>query len=188
MLRNRKSPRAKWHDYNGGDYFVTICTKNRDCYFGDVKNGEMKLTRIGEWAAQCVGRIVEIHQGVSVDGSVIMPNHVHMIISIDGHPIDVGLSHCGSPTDYDSPTNGDSPIAMIDTEMQRRANRCGRLSHIIGQFKSAVSRYANKHDILFGWQPRYYDHIIRNQLEMNRIADYIENNPINWELDRFYKT
>jgi REP element-mobilizing transposase RayT len=85
---------------------------------------------------------------------------------------------------HDSRIDG---VSEINEEMQRRANRCGRLSHMIGQFKSAVTKYAHEKDISFIWQPRYHDHIIRNQLEMNRIADYIQNNPMNWELDRFYK-
>ena len=58
---------------------------------------------------------------------------------------------------------------------------------MIGQFKSAVTKYANEKEIPFAWQPRFYDHIIRNGTEMNHIADYIQNNPMKWELDRFYK-
>ena len=71
--------------------------------------------------------------------------------------------------------------------MQRRSNCCGRLSRIIGQYKSAVTKYANEHDISFAWQPRFHDHIIRNFTEMNHIALYIQHNPMKWELDRFYK-
>ena len=68
-----------------------------------------------------------------------------------------------------------------NVEMMRRANRCGKLSYIIGQFKSAVTKYANQNNISFAWQSRYYDRIIRNQNEMNRIAQYIKNNPIVWK-------
>ena len=63
----------------------------------------------------------------------------------------------------------------------------GNLPSVVRGIKSAVTKYAIEHDIPFAWQSRYHDHIIRNQLEMNRIADYIENNPLRWELDRFYK-
>ena len=70
--------------------------------------------------------------------------------------------------------------------MQRRAKCCGRLSHIIGQFKSAVVRYTKLNDISFEWQARYHDHIVRNQEEMNNIANYIEQNPAKWETDCFY--
>ena len=99
-------------------------------YFGDVVDGRMELSEIGDHALRCIEK---------------------------------------------------------NEEMQRRSYCCGRLSRIIGQYKSAVTNYANEHDIPFAWQSRYHDHIVRNQLEMNRIADYIENNPMRWELDRFYK-
>jgi phosphoglucosamine mutase len=71
----------------------------------------------------------------------------------------------------------------INLEMQRRANCCGRLSHIIGRFKSAVTRFARENGIPFAWQPRFHDRIVRNQNEMNRIAEYIEQNPAKWETD-----
>ena len=63
----------------------------------------------------------------------------------------------------------------------------GILPSVVRGIKSAVKKYAIENDISFAWQPRYYDHIIRNQLEMNHIADYIENNPMRWEMDRFYR-
>lgn len=70
--------------------------------------------------------------------------------------------------------------------MQLIANKCGRLSHIISRFKSAVTRYANENNISFKWQTRFHDRIIRNQNELNEIAQYIENNPYNWMADEYY--
>ena len=213
-LPQRKSPRATWHDYNGGRYFVTFCTKNHELYFGDVVDGRMELSEIGEYALQCIGKILEINENIAVPEFVVMPNHVHMIVIID-NPIewpddeqlsqfDQRLPQWDSPTAqntmHDSGTVGlsyygsrcDEPIiddSQLDKneEMQRRSNCCGRLSRIIGQYKSAVTKYANEHGIPFAWQSRYHDHIIRNQLEMNRIVDYVQNNPMKWEMDRFYK-
>jgi REP element-mobilizing transposase RayT len=101
----------------------------------------------------------------------------------------VGLPYYDS-RNYDSrweePIIDDSQLDKNE-EMQRRSNCCGRLSRIIGQYKSAVTKYANEHDIPFAWQPRFHDHIIRNFTEMNHIALYIQHNPMKWELDRFYK-
>ena len=257
-LPQRKSPRATWHDYNGGRYFVTFCTKNHELYFGDVVDGKMELSEIGKYALQCIGKIPEINDNVAVPEFVVMPNHVHMIVIID-NPIEwpddeqlsqfdqrlpqwdsptnpmgndnpddrlVGLpyydSRMGNDDNYrlpqcDSPTaqNGnmmhesgtvglsyqgsrnqgsrcDEPIiddSQLDKneEMQRRSNCCGRLSRIIGQYKSAVTKYSNEHDISFAWQPRFHDHIIRNWTEMNHIAQYIQHNPMKWEMDRVYK-
>ena len=86
-LPQRKSPRATWHDYNGGRYFVTFCTKNHDLYFGDVVDGRMELSEIGEYALQCIEKIPEINDNVAVSEFVVMPNHVHMIVIID-NPIE----------------------------------------------------------------------------------------------------
>ena len=220
-------------------------------YFGDVVDGRMELSEIGEWALKCIEKIPEINDNVVVPEFVVMPNHIHLIVIIDNPiewPDDERLPQCDSPTtsmgndnsdggfvglsyydsrlgnddDYrlpqcDSPTaqNGnmmhesgtvglsylgsrnhgsrcDEPIindSQLDKneEMQRRSNCSGRLSRIIGQYKSAVTKYANEHDISFAWQPRFHDHIIRNWTEMNHIAQYIQHNPEKWELDRFYK-
>jgi REP element-mobilizing transposase RayT len=208
-LPQRKSPRATWHDYNGGRYFVTFCTKNHELYFGDVVDGKMELSEIGKYALQCIGKIPEINDNVAVPEFVVMPNHVHMIVIIDNPiewPDDERLPQWDSPTAqngnmmHESGTVGLSyygsrcgePIiddSQLDKneEMQRRSNCCGRLSRIIGQYKSAVTKYANENDISFVWQPRFHDHIIRNWTEMNHISQYIQNNPMKWEMDRFYK-
>ena len=104
-LPQRKSPRATWHDYNGGRYFVTFCTKNHDLYFGDVVDGRMELSEIGKYALQCIEKIPEINDNVAVPEFVVMPNHVHMIVIIDNPiewPDDQRLPQCDSPT----PQNG----------------------------------------------------------------------------------
>ena len=213
-LPQRKSPRAAWHDYNGGRYFVTFCTKNHELYFGDVVDGRMELSEIGEYSLQCIGKIPEINDNVAVPEFVVMPNHVHMVVIIDNPiewPDDERLPQWDSPTaqngnmmhdsgsvglSYQGSRNQDNrwEESIIDDsqldkneEMQRRSICCGRLSRIIGQYKSAVTKYANEHGIPFAWQSRYHDHIIRNWTEMNHIAQYIQHNPMKWELDRFYK-
>ena len=202
-LPQRKSPRVAWHDYNGANYFITICAKNHDLYFGDVVDGRMELSEIGQWTWQCAEKIETINDNVFVPKFVVMPNHVHLIVIMDNAPEwsdDQRLPQCDSPTTLDDDGNPEDwvvglpyhnsriyNVSEINEEMQRRANRCGRLSHMIGQFKSAVTKYAHEKEIPFAWQPRFHDHIIRNGTEMNRIADYIQNNPMKWELDRFYK-
>ena len=208
-LPQRKSPRATWHDYNGGRYFVTFCTKDHDLYFGDVVDGKMELSEIGDYALRCIEKIPEINNNVAVPEYVVMPNHIHMIVIVDNPiewPDDDRLPHCDSPTVHDGnmmhdfrsvgrsyqgsrweePIIDDSQLDKNE-EMQRRSYCCGRLSRIIGQYKSAVTKYANENDISFVWQPRFHDHIIRNWTEMNHISQYIQNNPMKWEMDRFYK-
>ncbi|MBR4340838.1 MAG: hypothetical protein IKP89_09535, partial [Bacteroidales bacterium] len=140
---HRKSPRADWHDYNGASYFVTICTKNRIHYFGEIQNGIPNLSPIGEFTRQCVEKIAGIHDDTTVPVFSVMPNHVHLIIVLDSPCRAVALRQ---------PYNNDNGTVVPDAEMQRRAKRCGRLSHIIGQFKSAVLREAARQGIPFGWQ------------------------------------
>lgn len=220
-LPQRKSPRAAWHDYNGGNYFVTFCTKNRELYFGDIVDGGMQLSDIGKYAHSCAEKIPEINDNVLAPEFVVMPNHVHMIVVMANFPEsadDVRLPQCVRLPRWDSPTASQGVETTdggfvglpyhdsrndnmsdcenvsyydsrweINEEMQRRSYCCGRLSRIIGQYKSVVTKYANQNDISFAWQPRFHDHIIRNWTEMNHIARYIQNNPMQWELDRFYK-
>jgi len=198
-LPQRKSPRARWHDYTGADYFVTFCTKNRELYFGNVVDGQMELSEIGRWAVTQIEQTAVIRQNdVEIPMYVVMPNHVHLIIVcsnvIGGHTRWNGHTRC-VPTDLADPcrdaSNASAKSDSVDisdacSASLRFGPQSGNLPSVVRGIKSAVTKYAIEHDIPFAWQSRYHDHIIRNQLEMNRIADYIENNPMRWELDRFY--
>ena len=182
-LPQRKSPRATWHDYNGANYFITICTKNHELYFGDVIDGQMVLSEIGKWAKSQIEQTSIIRQkDVDIPLFVIMPNHVHLIVVFNPR----------RDTSNVSASNASAIMDVVDTTNTRGASlrfgsQSGNLSSVVRGIKSAVTKCANEHDIPFAWQSRYHDHIIRNQSEMNRIADYIQNNPMKWELDRFYK-
>ena len=235
-LPQRKSPRATWHDYNGGRYFVTFCTKNHDLYFGDVVDGRMELSEIGEWAVKQIEQTAIICQNdVEIPMFVVMPNHVHLIVvfsnAIGGRtrcvPTDLSgpcrdasnasatnVSVCRDTSNVSASNASASNVPIIlnktnDSETRdgtvargetnalgetdargaslRFGPQSGNLASVVRGIKSAVTKYAIEHGIPFTWQSRYHDHIIRNQLEMNRIADYIQNNPMKWELDRFYK-
>ena len=69
------SARANWHDYNGGTYFITICTKNREHFFGEIDNGEMVLSEIGKYVDICIKNIETLHENVYVPIYQIMPDH-----------------------------------------------------------------------------------------------------------------
>ena len=196
-LPQRKSPRATWHDYNGGRYFVTFCTKNHDLYFGDVVDGKMELSEIGEWTVKQIEQTAIIRQNdVEIPLFVVMPNHVHLIVVYNRVAICRDASNASACRDT-SNVSPDNTSDNVSADARGIADargaslqfgpQSGNLSSVIRGIKSAVTKYANEHNIPFAWQSRYHDHIIRNQLEMNRIADYIQNNPMKWELDRFYK-
>ena len=181
LFRNKyriPSARATWHDYNGGAYFVTICTRDMEHYFGEIVSGEMNMTEIGEYVQQCIKNIPQHNTYANVPAFVVMPNHVHLIVIIDDENAD---SIC-----RDVPWRV-STFGKNET-MQTIANQQGRLSTMIGGFKQSVTRYANVNSISFAWQTRFHDRIIRDHDEMNRIAEYIENNVARWESDEFHNS
>ena len=111
------SSRASWHAYNGGIYFVTICTKDRVHYFGEISNGEMKLTEIGKITQKRIQQIAEHNPYAIIPLFVIMPNHIHLIAIIEDVCRDVP---------WRVSTEGKNVI------MQNIANKQGRLSTMIG--------------------------------------------------------
>ena len=157
-------------------------------YFGDVVDGQMMLSEIGKWAVTQIEQTAIIRQNdVEIPMYVVMPNHVHLIVVYNR------VEPCRDTQRVSADNVSDNVLedARGDTDARgaslRFGPQSGNLPSVVRGIKSAVTKYAIEHDIPFAWQSRYHDHIIRNQLEMNRIVDYIENNPLRWELDRFYK-
>jgi len=159
-----ESARLKDWDYSTPWwYYVTICTKNMKCFFGDVKNGKMVLNEVGEIVKEEWLRTKEMRKKVDLDYFVIMPNHFHGIIIIEG-------------CEYVE-THGHASLHTIKNN----------LSHVVRGFKSAcTTRIHLNVNKFFSWQSRFYDHIIRNEKDLYRIREYIRNNPIKWELDKYY--
>ena len=172
MDKNRHSIRLKKYDYSrSGLYFVTICTQNRECLFGNVVDGKMVLNNIGNMIEKWWNKIQERFDAVELDKYQIMPNHIHMIIHI------VGATLVVAP----SPRAGIKPAPTTVT-----------LGDIIGAFKSLTT-----HEYIMGvknngwkpfnkrlWQRNYYEHIIRTENDLNKIRMYISENPDIWDRDR----
>ena len=174
------SARAQWHDYNGGEYFVTICTHGREHYFGEISDGQMNLSEIGNYANAVIQKIPTHNHYAEIPLYVVMPNHIHLIVIIDGgNGVTVPWRKNCRDVPWRVSTDGKN------TTMQDICNRQGKLSTAIGGMKQSVTRFARKHNIAFAWQPRFHDHIIRDTNEMNDIADYIENNVAKWQNDIF---
>ncbi len=165
------SARAYWHDYDGGMYFITVCTEGFVHYFGKIENGEMKLNLLGKYVANCIENTPTHFPDVIIPVYVVMPNHIHLIVCIDGNNRGNLESRCSRD------------VACNVSTMSRISPKPGSLPTVIRSIKSAVTRYANQHCIPFQWQSRFHDRIIRNQNECNRIADYIDHNPENWMKD-----
>ena len=174
-----ESARASWHDYDGGSYFITICTKNREHFFGEIENGEMVLSDIGKYADEQFNNVSSHYPYAEIPLWTIMPNHLHAIVIISAGRDGV---HTVSTTETPSRWLSDT----VNETMQEISHKKGRLSVIIGGLKRAVTHFSNENEILFAWQPRFHDHIVRDTPEMNRVANYIENNVANWKDDEFY--
>ncbi len=195
---HRRSIRLKGYDYSQpGAYFITICTKNRECLFGNVVDGKMMLNDAGQIAQNCWLEIPDHYPNVILDEFVIMPNHIHGIIIInvgannDSHqqanndsPINVGANN-NSPQQ----ANNDSPRQINNNSSQPSSFRSpsGTIGSIVRGFKIGVTKWFRQNtDIYDVWQRNYYEHIIRNEQELNKIREYIINNPLKWELDKYY--
>ena len=191
LLRDRKTPRAKWHDYKGGEYFVTICTKDRVHFFGEVYGGEMRMTSIGKMLKQEIEKTEKIRGGeVSIPLYVIMPNLVHQIVVVSCRDASHASGSGAKMDACDASLQGQGQETDRMDRIQQGQEfgpQTKNLGSVIRGIKSAVTRFANENNIPFAWQSRYHDHIVRNQDEMNRIAEYIETNPIRWESDCFYR-
>lgn len=179
------SARAKWHDYNGGEYFITICTAGREHYFGEIRDGVMILSVLGKYTVENLERINQHYPYCVVPLFVVMPNHIHAIVVIDEKNVD-NVNNVPNVTDVKTMCTSSLQNKLVDEKMQSVSVRRGKLSTAMGGLKSAVTRYARANNIDFAWQTRFHDHIIRNQGEMNRIASYIENNVMAWDNDKFY--
>ncbi|NER26054.1 MAG: transposase [Symploca sp. SIO1C2] len=173
-----KSTRLPNRDYGAnGWYFVTICTRNQNSFFGEVIEGQIKLSAIGKIAQQFWAEIPDHFEDVYIDAYVIMPNHIHGIVIID---------KSNSPS-RDVACNV-STISYEDDVYRARSQmspKAGSLSVIIRSYKAAVSRWCKTNGYSsFSWQPRFYDHIIRTDGSLDRIREYIVNNPAKWEEDK----
>ena len=156
--------RLRGYDYgSNGFYFVTICTKHRNHYFGEipVETGNcpsLQPTIIGQTAIKYWTEIPKHYPFVELDEFVAMPNHIHGILF------------------FDRPEKTHWQPNQFGGQSQN-------LGAVIRAFKSTTKRYANQNNIEFDWQSRYHDRIIRNEKELNAIRQYIIDNPTNWKND-----
>ena len=188
LFQNRyriPSARAPWHDYNGGWYFVTICTANRNHYFGEIIPDHkginvMHLSEMGRYADAQIRNIQSDYPYCAIPIWVVMPNHIHLMVKIDGlkTPDRNGLNQTAQNNRWKNPNE-------IDSGMKSISDRRGWLSVAVGGMKRAVSHFSNANQIPFGWQTRFHEHIVRNPMEWCRIAHYIENNVARWKTDCF---
>jgi REP element-mobilizing transposase RayT len=186
-IHHRRSIRMREYDYSQeGAYFVTICTYGKECLYGEVIDGKMRLNEYGkiievEWL-----KTAQIRNNVLMDEYVIMPNHIHGIVVIAD---DGGSKNC----------RGTACCAPRNNGIIKGAARCaptfgqfgkivsGSLPAIVRAFKSATNKQINQSRRSPGdkvWQRSYYEHVIRDENDYLQIREYIINNPMKWEFDQ----
>jgi putative transposase len=172
---HRRSIRLPAYDYTqAGAYFVTICTQNRECVFGEVIQGQMVLNARGQMVESVWRQLPQHYPRVEVDTFVVMANHVHGIIVLVG----AGLVGAG-------------PRACPDSGRPQGVAPTMSLPDVIHRFKSLTTARYRRGVLQDGWQPfpgrlwqrNYYEHIVRNEEELDRVRQYIIDNPSRWEDD-----
>jgi putative transposase len=166
----RRSMRLKEYDYGQpGAYFITICTHKRACLFGSIVNAEMQLNETGRIVQAVWSELPVRFPEIRVDSFITMPNHIHGIILVGAQFI--------APSD--------SPPDIIENPARPVKNHAPTLGVIIRAYKAISTREIRRTvKVDFRWQRNYYEHIVRNEESLNRIREYIVNNPLQWEVDR----
>ena len=174
QIHHRCSTRLKNYDYaSNGYYFITVCIHDKECLFGEIRRGTAccALNEYGnivndEWIKSGYKR-----NEIELDEFVIMPNHMHGVIIINDLGTDLGTARRAPTEQFGLPVSGSLPT-------------------IVRAFKSASTKRINELRNSSGqklWQRNYYEHIIRDDKDLNRIRKYIKDNPVKWEEDEYYK-
>lgn len=196
----RRSIRLKGHDYAGGGvYFVTIVTQGRACLFGDVVEGAVRLNRYGESVREEWEGSAQIRPEIRLDAYVIMPNHVHgiVVINADGSPAASDGARAGAGADgvvahgvgrhVGAHHVGEHAVGAHGRAPLRGLARPPRsLGSFVAGFKSAAAKRINQMRGTPGaavWQRNFYEHVIRNDEDLNRLRQYIQDNPLRWAED-----
>jgi REP element-mobilizing transposase RayT len=172
--RDRRSIRLRGYDYTQeGVYFVTICARHKECLFGEVVDGQVRLSECGRIVEEEWLRTAVVRPHVTLDSFVVMPNHLHGLIVIG--------NTTGKGTRLRVAAEGEGPAGPPPSS----------IGAIIGQFKSAVTRRSAPshaaHDYTI-WQRNYHEHIVRSDKALQHLREYVANNPAQWELDSLHPT
>ncbi|MHB1458349.1 MAG: transposase [Armatimonadota bacterium] len=168
---HRRSIRFPEYNYSApGAYYITLCTYDRSCIFGEIIDGIMVLSEFGHAVNEIWLESFINSTEIFLDYYVIMPNRFHCVIFIA--------------------TESKDQIANSDLQMDIFKRRKMLLSKFIGKFKMSTSKQINKIRGTLGnpvWQRNYYEHVIRHEDDLAHIREYIMNNPINWNSDENYQ-
>ena len=183
---NRKSIRLREYDYtSAGAYFVTICVRGRECALGEIVDGEMVLNACGGIVEEAWQWLGQQYPYVTLDAWVVMPNHIHAIIMVEDPDVDDCRGAVPAPVNAETQGRGTRPLRREDGEVT--FDGVATLGQIVGYYKYQTTKHINTHLGTPGapfWQRNYYEHVIRNEGELAKVREYIDNNPLKWEIDR----
>jgi len=186
--RRRRTIRLKGYDYaQPGGYFVTLITLWRECLFGEIVDGEIRMSPLGQIVDDCWWSIPEHFPNIKLGAAVVMPNHIHGIIIIHendgaGKKTRVGATQWAAPTTMGQKTI--NPTGAPSTPTRPKGPTRGSLGAILGATKMAITRRAERElNSANIWQRNYYEHILRDQADWERITAYIIDNYLNWVED-----
>ena len=172
----RRSIRLKNYDYSqSGAYFVTICAQGRECLFGEIVAGEMRLNQVGQLVKSSWNALPSHFDGIILDECVVMPNHFHGILALS--PVGAQFIAPG----FIAP---EFPGLLSPSGAMNRAPTIG---DVVRGFKARCTHAINQHRNTPGkpvWQRNYYERVIRNEAELAETREYIANNPRRWDLDK----
>lgn len=178
-IHHRRSIRLKGYDYSrAGGYFVTVCTQNRECVFGKILNAEMILNDAGGMVQGVWDELPVHYPGVQIDSFVVMPNHIHGIIILTGSNVGAGPRTC--------------PDQGVENGQPRGVAPTMSLPDVVHRFKLMTTTRYRWGITKYGWPPfekrlwqrNYYEHIVGDDAEMDRVREYIGGNPANWLQDK----
>jgi len=207
-IHHRRSIGLRGYDYSqAGLCFVTICIQNNECCFGKMADGKMALNDAGKTVQTIWNELPQSFRNAELDAFVVMPNHIHGIVVItnDEDTHRRGAIYRAQIDEHEQMTN----VNMSCTNTLGAINRASATTNdasIVGGFVNAKNPMIHENLVrilrwfkgraafacretipYFAWQRNYYENINRDDKDYARIVEYIENNPIRWEIDRFYK-
>ena len=180
-VHNRQSTRLRDYDYScAGAYFVTICAWQRECLFGEVVDGVMRLSDAGRVVTGIWDALPQRYQDIEVDVFVAMPNHIHGIVVIN----DPGFGDRGVGAIHELPLHTSPLVHTLPLrKLHLRDRRNMTLPKIIGYLKMNSAKHINQQRDTPGlpvWQRNYYERVIRDESELHAIRQYITENPVKW--------
>jgi len=190
-IHHRRSIRLKRYDYSqAGLYFITICTQNRLCLFGKIKESNLQLNDAGIMIEHQWQELIYRFDNIKLHQFIVMPNHFHGIVESVGVPL-VGTQNA------EQRQTKQRPIEQPQTEQPPKGQPQGiapTVGDVVGAFKSLSTNDYIRNVKQNNWQPfnkkiwqrNYYEHIIRNEKSYDQISEYIQTNPLKWQDDKYY--